>query len=139
MCDKFDFMSIIFKYSMMVFTFVSQKANCCAYSFSCYRTASDANYWMIRTLFIAILSSCLEISAPVWEFPLSSDPILLWISSNFYPLILLFVRSHLAKIIIVKRHIQGLSNVTKVRVEPTSYDRRKNDAITLSVTLMPMI
>ena len=53
------------------------------------------------------------------------------------PLILLLVRSHLAEIIIVKRLIQGLNNVTRVQVEPRSFDqgRCKNDAFTHSATL----
>ena len=66
----------------------------------------------------------------------SDDPMLLWISSNFCPLNLLLVRSHQAEIIIVKRLIQGRNNVTRVRVEPRSFDqgRRKNDAFTHSAT-----
>ena len=51
----------------------------------------------------------------------------LWISSNSCSLNLLLVRSHQAEIIIVKRLIQGRNNVTRVRVEPRSFDqgRRK--------------
>ena len=39
--------------------------------------------------------------------------------------------------IIVKRLIQGSNNVTRVRVEPRSFNqgRRKNDAFTISATL----
>ena len=61
----------------------------------------------------------------------------LWISSNPCPLNLLLVRSHQAEIIIVKRLIQGRNNVTRVRVEPRSFDqgRRTNDASTHSATL----
>ena len=67
----------------------------------------------------------------------SDDPMFLWISSNSYPLNLLLVRSHQAGIIIVKRLIQGRKNVTRVRVEPRSFDqgRCKNDAFTHSATL----
>ena len=67
----------------------------------------------------------------------SVDPMFLWISSNSCPLNLLLVRSHQAEIIIVKRLIQGRNNVTRVRVEPRSFDqgRRKNDAFTHSATL----
>ena len=67
----------------------------------------------------------------------SDDPMFLWISSNSCPLNLLLVRSHQAEIIIVKRLIQGRNNVTRVRVEPRSYDkgRRKNDAFTHSAML----
>ena len=50
---------------------------------------------------------------------------------------LLFVRSLLAKLIVVKRVMQGRSKVTRVRVEPIScyQDCRKNDTFTLSATL----
>ena len=67
----------------------------------------------------------------------SVDPMFLWISSNSCPLNLLLVRSHQAEIIIVKRLIQRRNNVTRVRVEPRSFDqgRRKNDAFTHSDTL----
>ena len=67
----------------------------------------------------------------------SDDPMFLWISSNSCPLNLLLVRSHQAEIIIVKRLIQGRTSVTRVRVEPRSFDqgRRKNDAFTYSATL----
>ena len=66
----------------------------------------------------------------------SDDPMFLWISSSSCPLNLLLVRSHLAEII-VKRLIQGGNNVTRVRVEPRSFDQglRKNDAFTHSATL----
>ena len=61
----------------------------------------------------------------------------LWIYSNSFPLNLLLVRSHQAEIIIVKRFTQGRNDVTRVRVEPRSFDRgrRKNDAFTHSATL----
>ena len=67
----------------------------------------------------------------------SDDPMFRWISSNSCPLNLLLVRSYQAEIIIVKRLIQGRNNVTRVRVEPRSFDqsRRKNDAFTHSATL----
>ena len=62
----------------------------------------------------------------------SDDPVFLWISSNSCPLNLLLVQSHQAEIIIVKRLIQERNNVTRVWVEPRSFDQghRKNDAIT---------
>ena len=47
----------------------------------------------------------------------SGDPMLLWISSNSCPLNVLYVRSHQAEIIIVKRVIQERNNVSRVRVE----------------------
>ena len=57
---------------------------------------------------------------------------------HFCPLNLLLVRSHLPKIIIVKRFIQARSNVTRVRVEPRSCDqgRRENDALAISATML---
>ena len=57
-----------------------------------------------------------------------------WISSNSCQLNLLFVQSHQAEIIIVKRLSQGRNNVTRVLVEPRSCNqgRGKNDAFTLS-------
>ena len=91
--------------------------------------------WTIRTLFyyqdyfvIAGIRTCLEVS---------DDPMFLWISSNSCPLNLLLVRSHQAEIIIVKRLIQGHNNVTRMRVEPRSFDQgcRKNDAFTHLATL----
>ena len=65
----------------------------------------------------------------------------LWISSNSCPLNLLLVQSHQAEIIIVKRLIQGRNSMTRVRVEPRSFDqgRRKNDAFTYSATLPTML
>ena len=61
----------------------------------------------------------------------------LLISSNSCPLNLLLVRSHQAEIIIVNGLIQGRNNVTRVRVEPRSFNqgRRKNDAFTHSAKL----
>ena len=61
----------------------------------------------------------------------------LWISSNTCPLNLLFVRSHQAAIIIIKRLIQGCNNVTGMRVESTSCDQgcSKNDAFTHLATV----
>ena len=46
----------------------------------------------------------------------------LWISPNFCPLILLLIRSYQAKIIIVKRLIQGRNSLARVRIEPKSCD-----------------
>ena len=53
------------------------------------------------------------------------------------PLNLLFVRSHQAEIIVVKRPIQGRNNVIRVRVEPGLFDPdiRINNAFTLLATL----
>ena len=48
-----------------------------------------------------------------------------WISSNSCPLNLLLVRSQQAEIIIAKRLIQGRNNVTRVRVEPRSFDQSR--------------
>ena len=107
---------------------------CSACLSSCHRTTSDANlldnphtfhyqdYFVIGGIRI-----CLGVSV---------DPMYLWISSNSYQLNLLLVRSHQAEIIIVKHLIQGRNNVTRVRVEPRSFDQghRKNDAFTHSAT-----
>ena len=114
------------------------KKRCCccgAYLSSCHRTASDANLLDDPHTFhyqdyfvIGGIRTCLGVS---------DDPMFLWISSNSGPLNLLLVRSHQAEIIIVKRLIQGRNSVTRVRVEPRSFDqgRRKNDAFTYSATL----
>ena len=59
---------------------------CCSAYLSSHQTASDANYWTIRTLFIAMATSWLEESAPALEF--------LVISSNSCPRNLLLVRIH---------------------------------------------
>ena len=108
---------------------------CSAYLSSCHRTASDANLLDNPHTFhyqdyfvIGEIRTCLGVS---------DDPMFLWISSNSCPLNLLLVRSHQAEIIIVKRLIQGRNSVTRVRVEPRSFDlsRRKNDAFTHSATL----
>ena len=109
--------------------------SCCyAYLSSCHRTALDANLLDDPHTFhyqdyfvIGGIRTCLEVS---------DDPMFLWISSNSCPLNLLLVWSHQAEIIIVKCLIQGRNNVTRVRVEPRSFDqgRRKNDAFTRSVT-----
>ena len=108
---------------------------CGAYLSSCHRTASDANFLddphtfhHVGYFVIGGIRTCLGVS---------DDPMFLWISSNSCPLNLLLVRSHQAEIIIVKRLIQGRNSVTRVRVEPRSFDqgRRKNDAFTYSATL----
>ena len=64
----------------------------------------------------------------------SSDPMFLWVSLNSRPLNLLLVQSHQAEIIMVKRLIQARNIVSRLRVEPKSFDHgcRKNDAFTLS-------
>ena len=111
--------------------------NCCcsAYLSSCHRTASDANLLDDPHTFhyndyfvIGGIRTCIGVS---------DDPMFLWISSYSCPLNLLLGRSHEAEIIIVKRLIQGRSNVTGVRVELRPFDqgRRKNDAFIHSATL----
>ena len=109
---------------------------CCgAYLSSCHRTASDANLLDDPHTFhyqdyfvIGGIRTCLGVS---------DDPMFLWISSNSCPLNLLLVRSHQAEIIIVKCLIQARNSVTRVRVEPRSFDqsRRKNDVFIYSATL----
>ena len=68
----------------------------------------------------------------------SYDPMFLWISSNSCLLNSLFVRSHQAEIIIVKRHIQGCNNVTigfGLNPDHSIRGRCTNDAFTHSATL----
>ena len=62
----------------------------------------------------------------------------LWISSSSCPLNLLLVRSHQAEIIVVKLLFQGRNNITRVKVEPRSYNQgcRKNDAFRAADTSM---
>ena len=112
---------------------------CSAYLSSCHRTASDANLLDDPHTFhyqdyfvIGGIRTCLGVS---------DDAMFLWIFSNSCPLNLLLFRSHQAEIIIVKRLIQGRNNVTRVRVEPRSFNqgRRKNDAFPQSATLPTII
>ena len=124
----------------MELKFNSLSAGCCccycsAYLSSCHWTASDANllddphsFYYQDYFVIEGIRTCLGVS---------DDPTFLWISSNSCPLNLLVVRSHQAEIIVVKRLIQERNNVTRVRVEPRSFDQshRKNDAFTHSATL----
>ena len=81
----------------------------------CRKAASDASYWMIRTLFIAFL----------------------WMSLNHCPVNLLLAQSHQTEAIIVKHFIQRCNNLTtnKACVEPRSCSQgcRKNDILTLFV------
>ena len=109
--------------------------SCCAYLSSCHRTASDANFLDNLHTFhyndyfmVGGIRTCLGVS---------NDPMSRWISSKSCPLNLLLVRSHQAEIIIAKRLIQRRNIVTRVRVEPRSFDQdhRKNDAFTHSATL----
>ena len=105
---------------------------CSAYLSSCHWTASDTNLLDYPHTFhyqdyfvIGGIRTCLEIY---------KDLMFLWISSNSSPLNLLLVRSHQAKIIIVKRLIQEHNNVTRVWVESRSFDQdcRKKDTFTHS-------
>ena len=48
---------------------------CCAYLSYCHQTASDAKYWTIRALFIAVTTSRLEESAPLRSFQWSNVPV----------------------------------------------------------------
>ena len=112
-------------------------ACCCwsSYLSFCHWTTSDANLLDDPHTFhyndyfvIGGIRTCSGVS---------NNPMFLWISSNSFPPNLLLVRSHQAEIIIVKRLIQGRNNVTRVQVEPRSFDqgRRKNDDFTHSATL----
>ena len=109
---------------------------CSAYLFSCHWTASDAKLLDFSLLFVSFsfrhtfhYQDYFVIGGIRTCVGVSDDPMFLWISSNSCPLNLLLVRSYQAEIIIVKRLIQGRNNVTRVRVEPRSFDqgRRKND------------
>ena len=75
-----------------------------AYLSSCHRTASDANYWAIRVLFIALTTLCCKKSAPTKVYPV------IQCSCRFFYVfvhwILLLIRSHQAEIMIVKCLIQ---------------------------------
>ena len=110
---------IHFRYKFLGVAFTS--CCCCsAYLSSCHRTASDANLLDDPHTFhcndyfvIGGICTCLGVS---------DDPMFFWISSSSCPLNLLLVRSHQAEIIIVKRLIQGLNNMTRVRVEPRSFE-----------------
>ena len=106
---------------------------CSAYLSSCHRTASDANllddphtFYYQDYFVIEGIRTCLGVS---------DNPMFLCISSNSCPLNLLLVRSHQAKIIIVKRLIQGRNSVTRVPVESSNQGRRKSDAFIHSATL----
>ena len=92
-------------------------------------------YRTICTLFITTTTSWLEESAPAKGFPVIQCSCGFF--SNSCPLNLLLVQSHQAEIIIVKRLIQGHNNVTRVQVEPRSFDQshRKNYTITFSAPL----
>ena len=80
-------------------------------------------------------TSWLEESTPAKGFPMIQCSCGFF--SNSCPLNLLLVQSLQAEIIIVKRLIQGHNNVTRVQVEPISFDQshRKNYAVTLSAPL----
>ena len=67
----------------------------------------------------------------------SSDPMFLWISSNFSPLNLLLVQNLQRKIITTNGLIRGRNNITRMRVEPRSCNQVhcKNHVFAHSVTL----
>ena len=113
---------------------------CSAYLSSCHQIASDAKYWTIRALFIAMTTSCLEESAPAYRsFQWSNIPV------NFFEFLSTELAACLkppAEIIIVKRLIQRHNNVTRVWVEPRSYDQshRKNEGfISISASLSALL
>ena len=96
---------------------------CCfsAYLSSSYRTASGANYWMIRALLYC--NDYFVLGGILTCLGVSSDPMFLWISSNSFLLNLQLVQSRQAEIILVKHFIQGCNNVTRVQVEPRSFNQ----------------
>ena len=118
-----------------LFTHKNNCQGCSAYLSSCHRTASDANLLDDPRTFHCI--DCFVIGGIRICIGVSDDPTFLWIFSNFCPLNLLFVRTYQAEIIIVKRLIQKRNSMTRVRVEPRSFDQGccKNDAFTHSATL----
>ena len=98
---------------------------CSAYLSSCQRTASDSN--LLDDPHTFHYNDYFAIGGIHTGVGVSDDPMFLWISSNSFPMNLLLVRSHQAEIMIVIRLIQGRNNVTRVRVEPTSFDQGLRD------------
>ena len=101
-----------------------------AYLFSCDRTASDANCWTIRALFIVItITSCLYEIAPAFEFPVFQCFIVHVDFSDTCPLNLLLVRSHQQRyqssqcILIKDATTWPLDQGVGLRVQPWSCDR----------------
>ena len=118
----------------------------------CHQTASDANLLddphtfhcidffaenYINVVNVVVFCDYFVIGGIRTWLEVSDDPTFLRTFSNSWPLNLLLVRSHQAEIIIVNRFIQARNSVTRVRVEPRSFDqgRCKNDAFTLSASL----
>ena len=98
------------------------------YLSSCHQTASDAyllddphTFHFNDYFVIGGIRTCLGVS---------DVPTFLWIFSNSNPLNLLLVQNHQAEIIIVKRLIQGHNNLTWVRVEPRSFQARRQYSVT---------
>ena len=108
---------------------------CSAYLSSCHRTASDA--YLLDDPHTFHCSDYFVIGGIRTCIGVSDNPMFLWISSNSCPVNLLLVQNHQAEIIIVKSLFQGRNSVTRVQVEPRSYDqsRRKNEAFTYLATL----
>ena len=108
---------------------------CSAYLSSCHQIVSDAKYWTIRALFIAMTLHAWRNPHLLRSFQWSNVPV------NFFKFLSTEFAACLkppAEIIIVKRLIQRHNNVTRVWVEPRSCDRshRKNDGfITISASL----
>ena len=66
---------------------------------SCNKTALDANYHIMSSMFIAISTKCETNSAPIYD-AFCGDPIFLCIFKNFCSLNELPFQSHLAEIIV---------------------------------------
>ena len=108
---------------------------CSAYWSSCHWTVSGTNLLDYHTFHcndyfvIEAIQTCLGVF---------DGSMFLWISLNSCPLNLLLAGSHPAEIITLKRFILRHKNMTRVGVEPRSFDQgcHKNNAFTLSVTLL---
>ena len=101
-----------------------------------HRTASDA--YLLDDPHTFHCSDYFVIGGIRTSLGVSDDPMFVWISANSCPLNLLLIRNHQAEIIIIKRLIQGRNSVSRMAVEPRSFDqgRRKNDAFIHSATLL---
>ena len=93
---------------------------------SCHRTASDAKYWMICTLFYFVHNDYFVLGGIRTCLGVFCDFMFLWISLNSCILNLLLVRSRQAETIIETRLIKERNYVTRVRVEPISCNQARS-------------
>ena len=96
--------------------------------------AASGKWWLYYMLLYCIFN---HLHLFYVHLKIYCNPMFVWISLNSTPVHLLLDPSHQAKIITVKRLIQGRNNVTRVRDKPRSCDQdcRKNNSFTLSATL----